>query len=331
MDIKALLKLSMEKAASDIHLSCDRPAMIRVDGELVALNDNPLNNDDMQHILQSLLNDEQLNRYRQQLEYDGSYSTDDIAARFRLNAYYDRQGPALALRVIPEDIPSFEQLGLNSNFEILCRQPNGIILITGPTGSGKSTTLAAMINYINQHKRQHIIAIEDPIEFFYPYQSSLINQRQIGQDSKSFQAALRSALREDPDVILVGEMRDIETINLALTAAETGHLVLSTLHTNSASKAIHRILDVFPAGEKEMIRAMLSESLRAVIAQRLFKKKDGGRVAAREIMISTPAIANMIRENKIPQIYSAIQTGQSYGMMTIEQSIELLQKNSVIE
>ena len=251
-------------------------------------------------------------------------------ARFRVNAYQQQRGPSIAFRAIPDNVPTLGELGFQGRFENLCDLPNGIIIVTGPTGSGKSTTLAAMIDYINTTMNKHIITIEDPIEFIHKCKNCLINQREINHSTKSFNAALRSALREDPDIILVGEMRDLETIRLALTAAETGHLVFATLHTNSAAKTIDRIIDVFPAAEKDMVRAMLAESLRAVIAQTLLKRPGGGRIAAQEVMVCTPAIRNLIRENKIPQILSAIQTGQAQGMNTMEQHLQKLAQENLI-
>lgn len=329
MDIKHLLKTTVERKASDLHISVGIPPMLRIDGDLVYYEDQPVTAEIIQTMLDVVLTEEQKINLQKELEIDLAYPLEDIC-RFRVNVYNQQRGLAAAFRIIPSKIPSFADLGLAPIFQSLCDYSNGIVLVTGPTGSGKSTTLAAMVNYINETRQEHIITVEDPVEFTHPCKKCLVNQRELNKDTQSFNMALRSALREDPDVILVGEMRDIETIRLALTAAETGHLVFGTLHTNSAAKTIDRIIDAFPAGEKEMIRAMLSESLRAVVAQTLLKRKGGGRVAAQEIMISTPAIRNLIRENKIPQIYTAIQTGQSHGMRTMEQHLqELAQKNLI--
>ncbi|MEM9242979.1 MAG: type IV pilus twitching motility protein PilT [Pseudomonadota bacterium] len=330
MNINQLLQTTIDHKASDLHLVTNQMPRIRVEGQLRALNTIPIDNSAMQKIITEIFNEDQQNYYRDNFDCDVAYTRDNIG-RFRVNAYVDRHGSALAFRPIPEKIPDFHDLGLDDGFIKLCCQPNGIILITGPTGCGKSTTLAAMIDYINNNNHLHIITIEDPIEFYHHSKHCLINQREVRQHSKDFHTALRAALREDPDIILLGEMRDPETISLALTAAETGHLVLATLHTASAPKAITRILDAFPDAAKQSVRLMLSESLRAVVAQQLMKRIDGGRVAAREIMINTPAIANMIREEKLPQIYSAIQTGQAYGMMTMAQSVEKLVVKGLIE
>lgn len=330
MNIQTLLKLVVEKNASDLHIATNRPPLIRLDGDLQELNDNKLTPNAISEMVQSIIPETQQKNFKEKLDYDFSYTLSDIA-RFRVNIYHDTHGLAIAFRTIPHSIPTFEALALPETFKKFCKLPNGIVLVTGPTGSGKSTTLAAMINEINTSEQKHILTIEDPIEFYHESKNCLINQREVGQHTASFEAALRSALREDPDIILIGEMRDLETIRLALTAAETGHLVFATLHTNSAAKTINRIIDVFPAGEKEMVRSMLSESLCAVIAQTLLKRIAGGRVAARETMICIPAIRNLIRENKIPQIYSAIQTGQSLGMSTLAQDIERLVAAGTIE
>jgi len=276
-----------------------------------------------------IMNDKQRKDYEEFLEIDFSFEVPNLA-RFRVNAFNQARGAAAVFRTIPSDILTLEQLGAPEIFKKISSYPRGLVLVTGPTGSGKSTTLAAMIDYVNDNRRDHILTIEDPIEFVHKTKNCLINQREVHRHTLSFAAALRSALREDPDVILVGEMRDLETIRLALTAAETGHLVFGTLHTTSAAKTIDRVVDVFPSGEKDMVRTMLSESLQAVISQTLIKKIGGGRVAAHEIMIGTPAIRNLIREDKVAQMYSAIQTGMAHGMQTLEQSLQHLVARGVI-
>ena len=276
---------------------------------------------DVHRMLYDILNDKQRKDYEEFLETDFSFEIPGIA-RFRVNAFNQRNGAAAVFRTIPEGVVLLEDVGAPVSFKDIASQPRGIVLVTGPTGSGKSTTLAAMVNFVNENLLGHIITIEDPIEFVHESKKCLINQREVHRDTLGFSEALRSALREDPDVILVGEMRDLETIRLALTAAETGHLVFATLHTSSAAKTIDRVVDVFPAGEKEMVRSMLSESLRAVISQTLLKKSGGGRIAAFEVMIGTPAIRNLIREGKVAQMYSAIQTGQQYGMQTLDRSLK---------
>ncbi|HQR04840.1 MAG TPA: type IV pilus twitching motility protein PilT, partial [Rhodocyclaceae bacterium] len=277
-----------------------------------------------------IMNDGQRKFYEENLECDFSFSVPNLA-RFRVNAFVQNRGAGAVLRTIPSKVLTLEQLGAPKSFKDIANQPRGIVLVTGPTGSGKSTTLAAMVDDINENEHGHILTVEDPIEFVHDSKKCLVNQREVGPHTLSFNNALRSALREDPDVILVGEMRDLETIRLALSAAETGHLVFGTLHTSSAAKTVDRIVDVFPAAEKEMVRAMLSESLRAVISQALLKTKDGnGRVAAHEIMIGTPAIRNLIRENKIAQMYSAIQTGQQFGMQTLDQNLQDLVKRNIV-
>ncbi len=329
MDIAELLAFAYKQGASDLHLSAGLPPLIRVDGDVKRINVDPLDDRTVHNMVYDIMNDKQQKDYEEFLECDFSFELPNIA-RFRVNAFNQNRGPGAVFRTIPSKILSLEQLNAPAIFKQISEQPRGIVLVTGPTGSGKSTTLAAMVNHINETKHDHILTVEDPIEFVHTSKNCLINQREVGRDTLGFNNALRSALREDPDVILVGEMRDLETIRLALTAAETGHLVFGTLHTSSAAKTVDRIVDVFPAAEKDMVRAMLSESLRAVISQSLLKKIGGGRVAAHEIMIGTPAIRNLIRENKIAQMYSAIQTGQGIGMQTLDQCLlELVRTRQV--
>lgn len=330
IDITELLKFGVQSGASDLHLSAGLPPMMRVHGDVKQLNFPPLEHKDVHAMVYDIMNDHQRKFYESELECDFSYEIPNVS-RFRVNAFNQSRGAAAVFRTIPTEILTLEQLQCPSIFSEIANKPRGIVLVTGPTGSGKSTTLAAMIDYINKSRQYHILTIEDPIEFVHKSNKSLINQREVGLQTKSFANALRSALREDPDVILVGEMRDLETIRLAMTAAETGHLVFGTLHTSSAAKTIDRIVDVFPAEEKDMVRAMLSESLQAVISQTLLKLKDGsGRIAAHEIMIGTSAIRNLIRENKVAQMYSAIQTGQQYGMQTLDQCLVGLMRKGLI-
>ncbi len=329
VDITQLLSFAVKQNASDLHLSSGVPPMIRVDGDVKRINMPALSHKDVHSMVYDIMNDKQRKDYEEFFETDFSFEIPKLA-RFRVNAFNQNRGAAAVFRNIPSEILSLDDLGAPKIFKDICLQPRGIVLVTGPTGSGKSTTLAAMIHYINDNKPDHILTIEDPIEFVHESRKSLINQREVHRDTLGFAEALRSALREDPDVVLVGEMRDLETIRLALTAAETGHLVFGTLHTSSAAKTMDRIVDVFPAAEKEMVRAMLSESLRAVISQTLLKKTGGGRVAAHEIMIGTPAIRNLIREGKVAQMYSAIQTGQSSGMQTLDQCLQELVAKSVV-
>jgi twitching motility protein PilT len=329
MDITELLAFSVQHDASDLHLSTGTPPSIRVDGDVRKLNIPPFDAKDVNALVYDIMNDRQRKEYEENLEVDFSFEVPNLA-RFRVNAFNQNRGPAAVFRTIPSKILSLDDLGCPDIFRDISDTPRGLVLVTGPTGSGKSTTLAAMVDYINNHKNDHILTIEDPIEFVHDNKQCLINQREVHRDTLSFEAALRSALREDPDVILVGEMRDLETIRLAMTAAETGHLVFGTLHTTSAPKTIDRIIDVFPGEEKSMVRSMLSESLRAVISQTLIKKVGGGRVAAHEIMIGTPAIRNLIREDKIAQMYSAIQTGMSNGMQTMDQCLQNLVNRGMI-
>jgi twitching motility protein PilT len=329
MDIAELLAFSVKNKASDLHLSAGLPPMIRVDGDIRRINVPALDHKEVHSLIYDIMNDKQRRDYEEFLETDFSFSMPGLA-RFRVNAFTQDRGAGAVFRTIPSKILSLEELGCPQFFKDVTQHPRGLILVTGPTGSGKSTTLAAMIDYLNSNNYHHILTVEDPIEFVHTSKKSLINQREVHRDTLGFNEALRSALREDPDVILVGEMRDLETIRLALTAAETGHLVFGTLHTNSAAKTIDRIIDVFPAAEKGIVRSMLSESLQAVITQALLKKISGGRTAAWEIMVGTPAIRNLIREDKVPQMYSAIQTGRKDGMQTLDQHLlELVDKNIV--
>ncbi len=321
MDIAELLTFSVKNKASDLHLSAGLPPMIRVDGDIRRINIPDLDHKEVHALIYDIMNDKQRKDYEEFLETDFSFDLPGVA-RFRVNAFNQERGAAAVFRTIPSEVLSLETLNAPKFFEELCKKPRGLILVTGPTGSGKSTTLAAMVDHINANDYAHILTVEDPIEFVHQSKKCLINQREVHRDTQSFNNALRSALREDPDIIMVGEMRDLETIRLALSAAETGHLVLGTLHTTSAAKTIDRIIDVFPAAEKDMIRSMLSESLQAVISQTLLKKVGGGRIAAHEIMVGTPAIRNLIREAKVAQMYSAIQTGRRDGMQTLDQNLK---------
>lgn len=324
MGITELLSFGVKNKASDLHISTGMPPIIRVHGEMRKINLPPLEDEDVSAMIFDIMNDNQRKEFQQNLECDFSFEIPGLA-RFRVNSFQQNRGPAAVFRTIPSEVLSLTQLKAPDVFKEISQYPRGLVLVTGPTGSGKSTTLAAMIDFINDLEYAHILTIEDPIEFVHQSKKSLINQRELGTQTHSFANALKSALREDPDIILVGEMRDIETISLALTAAETGHLVFGTLHTTGAAKTIDRIIDVFPAADKEMVRSMLSESLRAVISQSLLKTADGnGRVAAHEIMIGTPAIRNLIRENKVAQMGSMIQTGQQFGMQTLDQCLQNL-------
>ena len=321
MDIAELLTFSVKNGASDLHLSAGMPPMIRVDGDMRKVNVPAMDHKSVHGLVYDIMNDKQRKDYEEFLETDFSFEIPDLA-RFRVNAFNHNRGAGAVFRTIPSEILSLEDLGCPPIFKRIADTPRGLVLVTGPTGSGKSTTLAAMVDYINNKAYAHLLTIEDPIEFVHESKKCLVNQREVHRDTLGFNEALRSALREDPDIILVGELRDLETIRLALTAAETGHLVFGTLHTSSAAKTIDRVIDVFPAAEKTMVRSMLSESLRAVIAQTLMKKNGGGRIAAWEIMIGTPAIRNLIREDKVAQMYSSIQTGTAAGMITMDQYLQ---------
>ncbi|GAA5094975.1 type IV pilus twitching motility protein PilT [Wohlfahrtiimonas larvae] len=330
MNITDLLTFVVKSGASDLHLSAGLPPLLRIDGDVTRINAPAMNNDAVYDLIYGIMNDTQRRTFDAELEADFSVDVPGLS-RFRVNAFHQNRGVGAVFRTIPNNIKSMDELGMPAIFRQMVSVPRGLVLVTGPTGSGKSTTLAAMIDYLNKHHPYHILTVEDPIEFVHTPRKSLINQREVHRDTLSFNNALRSALREDPDVILVGELRDLETIRLALTAAETGHLVFGTLHTTSASKTIDRIIDVFPEGEKPLVRSMLSESLQAVVSQTLLKKKGGGRVAAWEILMGTNAIRNLIREDKIPQMYSAIQTGQSFGMQTLDQHLQQLVKAGMID
>ena len=329
MDITELLAFSVKQGSSDLHLSAGLPPMIRIDGDIRRVNLPPMEHKEVHSLVYEIMNDKQRRDFEEFLETDFSFEVPGVA-RFRVNAFNQNRGAAAVFRTIPSRVLTLEELGFGQIFRDLSMLPRGLVLVTGPTGSGKSTSLAAMIDYVNENRYQHILTVEDPIEFVHEGKKCLVNQREVHRDTHGFSEALRSALREDPDIILVGEMRDLETIRLALTAAETGHLVFGTLHTTSAAKTIDRVVDVFPGAEKSMVRSMLSESLQAVISQTLMKKIGGGRIAAHEIMVGTPAIRNLIREDKIAQMYSAIQTGAAHGMQSMDQHLQrLVQQKSI--
>ncbi len=329
MDIAQLLAFGVKQGASDLHLSAGLPPMIRVDGDIRRINVPEMDHKQVHDMIYDIMSDKQRKDFEEFFETDFSFEIPGLA-RFRVNAFNHNRGAGGVFRTIPSKILSLEDLNAPKIFQEISEYPRGIVLVTGPTGSGKSTTLAGMVDYKNDSEYGHILTVEDPIEFVHESKKCLVNQREVHRDTLGFNEALRSALREDPDTILVGEMRDLETIRLALSAAETGHLVFGTLHTSSAAKTIDRIVDVFPAAEKSMVRSMLSESLKAVISQTLMKKIGGGRVAAHEIMIGTPAIRNLIREDKVAQMYSAIQTGQNVGMQTLDQNLKSLLASGVV-
>ncbi|MGR3317165.1 MAG: type IV pilus twitching motility protein PilT [Candidatus Anammoxibacter sp.] len=330
MDITELLQFSAKENASDVHISSGEPPIMRIHGEMRMVEMPPLSAEDVHAFLYEVLSDQQRKIFEETHEIDFSIDLKGIA-RFRVNAFVQNRGESVVFRNIPTKIPTFEELNLPPIIADITRKPKGLVLVTGPTGSGKSTTLAAMVDLINTERKEHILTVEDPIEFVHKTKNCLISQRELGPHTHSFANALRAALREDPDVILVGEMRDLETISLAITAAETGHLVMGTLHTSSAAKTIDRIIDVFPPEQQAQIRAMFSESVNAVIAQILLKKKTGGRVAAYEIMIGTPAIRNLIREGKTAQIPSSIQTGRNFGMQSMDSALVELYKNGIVD
>ena len=334
MLIEELLEDAVGKGASDIHISANLPPVFRIDGKLIRTNMEALTAENVETLVFPILNDEQRRKLEQEWELDLSYGIHGLG-RFRVNVYKNNGTYAAAFRTINTQVPSFETLGLPPVVKKITERPRGLILVTGPTGSGKSTTLASMIDHINETRNEHILTIEDPVEFVHKSKKSVVHQRELGQDTRSFANALKSALREDPDIILVGEMRDLDTISLAITAAETGHLVMGTLHTSSASQTIDRIIDVFPQGQQQQIRIMLSNSLCAVFSQTLLPKlsengEKKGRVMAQEIMVVNGAIANLIREGKTSQMYSAIQTGAQHGMQTLETALANLYKKGLI-
>lgn len=329
MEITQLLNFAFKSGASDLHLTAGMPPMIRVDGDMRRIDLPMMDHKTVHALIYDIMTDKQRKNYEEFLETDFSFEVPDLA-RFRVNVFNQNRGAAAVFRTIPAEVLPMEKLGMGKIFEQISSFPRGLVVVTGPTGSGKSTTLAAMINFINNTRYEHILTIEDPIEFVHQSKKCLVNQREVHRDTLGFSEALRSALREDPDIILVGELRDLETIRLALTAAETGHLVFATLHTTSAAKTIDRIVDVFPAAEKAMVRSMLSESLQAVVSQALLKKVGGGRIAAHEIMLGTPAIRNLIREDKVAQMYSAIQTGSNVGMRTLDQHLQQLVQSGLV-
>ncbi len=327
--LRELLEQMIEENASDLHLTVGAPPVIRVDGKLVRLQHDNLSPDMTKKLAYSIMNEKQRQRFEETNELDLSFGIEQLS-RFRCNVYMQRGNVAVALRTIPYKVKTFDELGLPKSIGEFAHMPRGLVLVTGPTGSGKSTTLASIIDKINRERACHILTVEDPIEYLHRHQQSLINQREVQSDTQSFALALKYALREDPDVVLIGEMRDLETIESALTIAETGHLAFGTLHTNSAAETINRIIDVFPAGQQSQIRVTLSFSLQAIVCQSLLPKIGGGRALALEILIITPAIRAMIRDDKTQQIYSMIQSGQKYGMKTFNQSLHDLYKNGEI-
>ncbi|MCM2973613.1 type IV pilus twitching motility protein PilT [Larsenimonas suaedae] len=329
MDITELLAFSAKQNASDLHLSAGLPPMIRVDGDVRRINVPALEDKDVRRLTDAVMTDQQRRQLDAEFEVDFSFALANVA-RFRANVFLQDRGMAGVFRMIPDKVPSMDELAYPDVFRKLSGIKNGLVLVTGPTGSGKSTTLAAMLDYINASRYEHILTIEDPIEFVFEPKRCLISQREVGRDTKTVAAALRAALREDPDVIMVGELRDLETIRLALTAAETGHVVFGTLHTTSAAKTIDRIVDVFPGDEKAVVRSMLSESVQGIVSQQLLKRIGGGRIAAHEVLVATPAIRNLIRENKVSQIYSAIQTGTASGMQTMEHAVTRLKQQGLV-
>ncbi len=330
MDISEILTFTNERGASDLHISAGEPPIVRIDGDIQKIDMPSLPKEEVHTMLYDILNDQQRKIFEEKKEIDFALDVKGIA-RYRVNAFYQSRGEAIVFRTIPTKIMTLDELGLPGMLADLTKKSKGLVLVTGPTGSGKSTTLAAMMDFVNQNEKAHIITVEDPIEFVYEPKLSLINQRELGTNTHSFANALRSALREDPDVILVGEMRDLETISLAMTAAETGHLVFGTMHTSSAAKTVDRVIDVFPSEQQNQIRSMFSESILAVVTQNLLKKKDGkGRVAALEIMVGTPAIRNLIREGKVAQIPGMMQTGKQFGMQTMDATLVDLFKQGVV-
>ena len=329
MNLTTLLERCVHSGASDLHLSAGLPPLLRIDGDIQPCDRASLEDEHVRGMLQELMSEAQLLCFEQHHELDFACEVAGLA-RFRVNAFVQRRGVSAVLRTIPSEVPTLGQLGLGAGFERICQLPRGLVCVTGPTGSGKSTTLAALLDHLNATRRLHILTIEDPVEFLHTSKLSLVSQREVGRDTQSFAAALRSALREDPDIILVGELRDLETIRLALTAAETGHLVLCTLHTSSAAKTVDRIVDVFPGTEKALVRALLAESLQVVVSQTLLKRQGGGRVAAHEILWCTPAIRNLIREDKVAQMYSVLQTGAQFGMQTLDQALMQLTAQGLV-